>query len=208
MVDHAWIEAMQKSFINLTDSKFRNLLKTLWKDTKGYRQEEGIGFEESFAPVARLEAYRIFIAYATHKSFPIYQMDIKTAFLNGPRKEQVYDSQPDGFVDLDHPEKVSKSLDFTSTNPHEVSLSIQLTNLLQEMDEPNITMEEYVRLETEKALRNDKVYNWETATYEKGEIRSQIFEKKFPNALPVLNTGESQSRQHSMSESESYYPTD
>nr|GEZ00065.1 copia protein [Tanacetum cinerariifolium] len=68
--------------------------------------EEGIDFEESFAPVLRLEAVRIFIAYAAHKSFPIYQMDMKTAFLNGPLKEDVYVAQPDGFVDLDHPEKV------------------------------------------------------------------------------------------------------
>nr|GEW90752.1 putative ribonuclease H-like domain-containing protein [Tanacetum cinerariifolium] len=57
--------------------------------------EEGIDFEESFAPVARLEAIRIFISYATHKSFPIYQMDVKMAFLNGPLKEEVYVAQPD-----------------------------------------------------------------------------------------------------------------
>ncbi|GJU43052.1 retrovirus-related pol polyprotein from transposon TNT 1-94 [Tanacetum coccineum] len=68
--------------------------------------EEGIDFEESFAPVARLEAVRIFIAYAAHKSFPIYQIDVKTTFLNGPLKEEVYVAQPEGFVDPDHPEKV------------------------------------------------------------------------------------------------------
>nr|GEW86406.1 copia protein [Tanacetum cinerariifolium] len=72
---------------------------------KGYAQEEGIDFEESFAPVARLEAVRIIIAYATHKSFPIYQMDVKMAFFNGPLKEEVYVAQPDGFVDPDHPKK-------------------------------------------------------------------------------------------------------
>nr|GFB39568.1 retrovirus-related Pol polyprotein from transposon TNT 1-94 [Tanacetum cinerariifolium] len=68
--------------------------------------EEGIDFEESFAPVSRLEVVRIFIAYAAHKSFPIYQMDVKTVFLNGPLKEEVYVAQPDGFVDPDHPKKV------------------------------------------------------------------------------------------------------
>nr|GEU57820.1 hypothetical protein [Tanacetum cinerariifolium] len=73
---------------------------------KGYAQEEGIDFEESFALVARLEAVRIFVAYAAHKSFPIYHMDMKTTFLNGPLKEEVYVAQPDGFVDPDHPEKV------------------------------------------------------------------------------------------------------
>ncbi|GJZ65649.1 retrovirus-related pol polyprotein from transposon TNT 1-94 [Tanacetum coccineum] len=64
---------------------------------KGYAQEEGVDFEESFAPVARLEAVRIFVAHAAHKSFPIYQMDVKTAFLNGPLKEEVYVAQPEGF---------------------------------------------------------------------------------------------------------------
>ncbi|GJS49813.1 retrovirus-related pol polyprotein from transposon TNT 1-94 [Tanacetum coccineum] len=56
---------------------------------KGYAQEEGVDFEESFAPVAHLEAVQIFVAYVAHKSFPIYQMDVKTAFLNGPLKEEV-----------------------------------------------------------------------------------------------------------------------
>ncbi|GKC84756.1 ribonuclease H-like domain-containing protein [Tanacetum coccineum] len=69
-------------------------------------EEEGIDFKESFASVARLEAVRIFVAYAAHKSFPIYQMDVKTTFLNGPLKEEVYVVQQDGFVDPDHPEKV------------------------------------------------------------------------------------------------------
>nr|GEV06422.1 copia protein [Tanacetum cinerariifolium] len=68
--------------------------------------EEGIDFEESFAPVARLEAVRIFIAYVAHNSFLIYQMDVKMTFLNGPLKEEVYVAQLDGFVDPDHPEKV------------------------------------------------------------------------------------------------------
>ncbi|GJT80332.1 retrovirus-related pol polyprotein from transposon TNT 1-94 [Tanacetum coccineum] len=73
---------------------------------KGYAQEEGIDFEESFAPFARLEAIWIFIAYTAYKSFPIYQMDMKTAFLNGQLKEEVYVAQLKGFVDPDHPEKV------------------------------------------------------------------------------------------------------
>ncbi|GJY32937.1 retrovirus-related pol polyprotein from transposon TNT 1-94 [Tanacetum coccineum] len=74
--------------------------------TKGYAQEKGIDFEESCAPVARLEAVRIFVAYAARKSFPIYQMHVKTSFLNGPLKEEVYVAQLEGFIDLDHPEKV------------------------------------------------------------------------------------------------------
>ncbi|GKF45994.1 retrovirus-related pol polyprotein from transposon TNT 1-94, partial [Tanacetum coccineum] len=77
---------------------------------KGYAQKEGIDFEESFAPVARLEAVRLFIEYVAHKSFTVYQMDIKTLFLYGPLKEEVYVNQPDGFVDPYHPDKVSNFL--------------------------------------------------------------------------------------------------
>nr|GEZ13207.1 hypothetical protein [Tanacetum cinerariifolium] len=73
---------------------------------KGYAQKEGVDFEESFAPVARLEAVRLFIAYAAHKSFTVYQMDVKTVFLYGPLREEVYVNQPDGFVDPYHPDKV------------------------------------------------------------------------------------------------------
>ncbi|GJV48082.1 retrovirus-related pol polyprotein from transposon TNT 1-94 [Tanacetum coccineum] len=74
---------------------------------KGYRQEEGLDFEESFAPVARLEAIRIFLANATSKNMTVYQMDVKTAFLNGgDLKEEVYVSQLEGFVDPDCPHHV------------------------------------------------------------------------------------------------------
>nr|GEU32493.1 retrovirus-related Pol polyprotein from transposon TNT 1-94 [Tanacetum cinerariifolium] len=67
---------------------------------------EGVDFEESFAPVARLEAVRLFIVYAAQKSFTVYQMDVKITFLYGPLKEEVYVNQPDGFVDPYHPDKV------------------------------------------------------------------------------------------------------
>nr|GEX61212.1 retrovirus-related Pol polyprotein from transposon TNT 1-94 [Tanacetum cinerariifolium] len=70
---------------------------------KGYRQEEGIDFEESFAPVACIEAIRIFIVNAVSKNMIIYQMDVKTTFLNGELKEEVYVSQPEGFIDPDVP---------------------------------------------------------------------------------------------------------
>nr|GEV99280.1 retrovirus-related Pol polyprotein from transposon TNT 1-94 [Tanacetum cinerariifolium] len=69
---------------------------------KGYRQEEGIDFEESFAPVARIEAIRIFIANAASKNMTIYQMDVKKSFLGGELKEEVYVSQSEGFVDPAH----------------------------------------------------------------------------------------------------------
>ncbi|GJZ79300.1 retrovirus-related pol polyprotein from transposon TNT 1-94 [Tanacetum coccineum] len=93
MADSAWIEAMQEELHQFDRLQVSEL-------------KEGIDFEESFALVARLEAVRIFVAYTAHKSFPIYQMDVKTEFLNGPLKEEVYVAQPNGFVDPDHPEKV------------------------------------------------------------------------------------------------------
>ncbi|GJS90587.1 retrovirus-related pol polyprotein from transposon TNT 1-94 [Tanacetum coccineum] len=74
----------------------------------GYRQEEGIDFEESFAPVARLEAIRIFLAFAAHMNMVVYQMDVKTAFLNGNLREEVYVRQPDGFMDKDKPNHMYK----------------------------------------------------------------------------------------------------
>nr|GEV47799.1 retrovirus-related Pol polyprotein from transposon TNT 1-94 [Tanacetum cinerariifolium] len=88
------------------DLLFGPLYDEFFNAAKGYAQEERIDFEESFAPVARLEDVRIFVAYAEHKSFLIYQMDVKTAFLNGSLKEEIYVAEPDGFVDLDHPKKV------------------------------------------------------------------------------------------------------
>ncbi|GJW77113.1 retrovirus-related pol polyprotein from transposon TNT 1-94 [Tanacetum coccineum] len=75
---------------------------------RGYRQEEGIDFEESFAPVARLDDIRIFLAYAAHMNMVVYQMDVKTTFLNGILREEVYVSYPDGFVDQDNPNHVYK----------------------------------------------------------------------------------------------------
>ncbi|GKF21153.1 integrase, catalytic region, zinc finger, CCHC-type containing protein [Tanacetum coccineum] len=100
MADFAWIEAMQEEL-----HQFDRLQVWELVDNPFGKNEEGIDFEESFAPVARLEAVRIFVAYAAHKSFPIYLMDLKTAFLNGQLKEEVYVAQPDGFVDPDHPDK-------------------------------------------------------------------------------------------------------
>ncbi|GJR86825.1 retrovirus-related pol polyprotein from transposon TNT 1-94 [Tanacetum coccineum] len=88
---------IQAEDAQIDENEFYNIFST---------PEEGIDFEESFAPVTRLEVVWIFVAYAAHKSFPIYQMDIKTTFLNGPLKEEVYVAKPDGFVDPDHPKKV------------------------------------------------------------------------------------------------------
>ncbi|GKE18527.1 retrovirus-related pol polyprotein from transposon TNT 1-94, partial [Tanacetum coccineum] len=75
---------------------------------QGFRQEKGIDFEESFPPVARIEAICIFVANAAHKNMTIYQMDVKMAFLNSELKEEVYVSQPEGFFDQDNPSHVYK----------------------------------------------------------------------------------------------------
>nr|GEV23333.1 hypothetical protein [Tanacetum cinerariifolium] len=133
MADSGWIESMQEELYQFDRLVLWELLdrplcknvinmKWLWKNkcdeentviqnkshlvAKGYAQKEGVDFEESFAPVARLEAVRLFIAYAAHKSFTVYSMDVKTAFLYGPLKEKVYVNQPDGFFDPYHPDKV------------------------------------------------------------------------------------------------------
>ncbi|GJT89546.1 putative ribonuclease H-like domain-containing protein [Tanacetum coccineum] len=75
---------------------------------QGHRQEEGIDYDEVFAPVARLEAIRIFLAFASYMGFTVYQMDVKSAFLYGKIDEEVYVSQPPGFQDPKHPKKVYK----------------------------------------------------------------------------------------------------
>ena len=73
---------------------------------QGYTQVERIDFDETFAPVARLEAIRILLAYANHHNIIFHQMDVKSAFLNGKLEEEVYVSQPPGFEDPKNPDKV------------------------------------------------------------------------------------------------------
>jgi hypothetical protein len=75
---------------------------------KGYSQVEGLDFGETYAPVARLESIRILLAYATYHAFKLYQMDVKSALLNGPIKEEVYVEQPPGFEDIEYPNHVYK----------------------------------------------------------------------------------------------------
>ncbi|GJS72302.1 retrovirus-related pol polyprotein from transposon TNT 1-94 [Tanacetum coccineum] len=75
---------------------------------QGYTQEEGIDYDEVFAPVARIEAIRLFLAYASFKDFVVYQMDVKSAFLYGKIEEEVYVCQPPGFEDPDFPDRVYK----------------------------------------------------------------------------------------------------
>jgi len=75
---------------------------------QGYSQQEGIDYTKAFAPVARLEAIRLLLSYAVNHGIILYQMDVKSAFLNGVIKEEVYDKKPPGFEDLKHPDHVNK----------------------------------------------------------------------------------------------------
>nr|GEU62983.1 hypothetical protein [Tanacetum cinerariifolium] len=135
MKDPAWIESMQEELlqckrlgvwvlVHAPDSIKPLTLKWLLKSkhdeentiiknktrlvVRGYFQKEGIDFEESFTPFARMEAIKIFLAYAAHKSFIVFQMDVKTAFLHCTLKEDVYVCQPKGFIDANHPNHVYK----------------------------------------------------------------------------------------------------
>ncbi|GKC40326.1 retrovirus-related pol polyprotein from transposon TNT 1-94 [Tanacetum coccineum] len=135
MTEPSWIDAMQEEIheferlqvwelVSCPDKVMLIKLKWIYKVktdefggvlknkarlvAQGFRQEEGIDFEESFTPVARIEAIRIFVANAANKNMTIFQMDVKTAFLNGELKEEVYVSQPEGFVDQEYPSHVYK----------------------------------------------------------------------------------------------------
>nr|GEY07642.1 copia protein [Tanacetum cinerariifolium] len=135
MTDPAWIESMQEELLQFKrmdvwvlvpapDNISLLTLKWIFKTkndeentviqnrshlvVRGYRQEEGLDFEESFALVARMEAIRIFLAYVAHKSFNVFQMDVKTAFLHESLKEGMYVCQPEGFIDADHLSHVYK----------------------------------------------------------------------------------------------------
>ncbi|KAJ9553022.1 hypothetical protein OSB04_017067 [Centaurea solstitialis] len=100
VIDTKWIFKNKKDANNII---VRNKARLV---AKGYRQQEGIDYDETFAPVARLEAIRMFLAYAAYKDFTVFQMDVKTAFLYGHLKEEVYVAQPEGFVDKEYPDYV------------------------------------------------------------------------------------------------------
>nr|GFB90028.1 retrovirus-related Pol polyprotein from transposon TNT 1-94 [Tanacetum cinerariifolium] len=135
MTDPSWIDSMQEELLQFKrldvwvlvpapDNISPLMLKWLFKNkhdeeqtvirnksrlvVRGYRQEEGIDFEESFVLVAKMEAIRIFLAYDAHKLFLVFQLDLKISFLHGSLKEIVYVYQPEGFIDADHPSHVYK----------------------------------------------------------------------------------------------------
>nr|GEW94479.1 reverse transcriptase domain-containing protein [Tanacetum cinerariifolium] len=104
--DPSWIEAMQEELIQFKMQKVWILVDLLkGKRAIGSKWEEGINYEEVFAPVERIEAIRLFIAYASFMGFMVYPMDVKSAFLYGTIEEEVYVCQPPGFEDPDYPDK-------------------------------------------------------------------------------------------------------
>ncbi|GJQ94470.1 putative ribonuclease H-like domain-containing protein [Tanacetum coccineum] len=109
--DPSWIEAMQEELLQFKNRKdergivIRNKARLV---AQGYTQEEGIDYDEVFAPVARIEAIRLFLAYASFKDFVVYQMDVKSVFLYGKIEEEVYVCQPPGFEDPDFSNRVYK----------------------------------------------------------------------------------------------------
>nr|GEV48050.1 putative ribonuclease H-like domain-containing protein [Tanacetum cinerariifolium] len=107
--DPSWIKAMHEELHQFKMQKVWVLVELPHgKRVIGYTQEEGINYEEVFAPVARIEAIILFLAYASFIGFMVYKMDVKSAFLYGIIKEEVYVCQPPGFQDPDHPDKVYK----------------------------------------------------------------------------------------------------
>ncbi|GKC55811.1 retrovirus-related pol polyprotein from transposon TNT 1-94, partial [Tanacetum coccineum] len=112
LTQSCWIEAMQEELNEFEHLEVWELVPRLDKAmnkahlvARGYRQEEGIDFD---APMAKLDAIRIFLAYAAHINMIVFQMDVKMTFLNGILRKEVYVSQPDGFVDQDNPNHVYK----------------------------------------------------------------------------------------------------
>nr|GEW56299.1 hypothetical protein [Tanacetum cinerariifolium] len=107
--DLSWIEAMQEELLQFKMQKVWVLVDLPHgKRALGHTHEEGIDYEEVFALVARIEAIRLFLAYASFIGFMVYQMDVKSAFLYRTIEEEVYVCQPPGFEDLDHPDKEYK----------------------------------------------------------------------------------------------------
>nr|GEW93097.1 hypothetical protein [Tanacetum cinerariifolium] len=105
--DESWVDAIQEELLKFKTQQVWILVDLPFRK-KRHRQEEGIDYDEVFAPVARIKAIRIFLAFASYIGFIVYQMDVKSAFLYGKINEEVYVSQPPGFIDSKFPKKVYK----------------------------------------------------------------------------------------------------
>ncbi|GJX67807.1 integrase, catalytic region, zinc finger, CCHC-type containing protein, partial [Tanacetum coccineum] len=153
LTQSCWIEAMQEEL-----NEFERLRARLV--ARGYCQEEGIDFEESFAPVARLEAIRIFLAFAAHMNMVVYQMDVKTTVLNGNLREEVYVSQPDGFVNpvnLNHMYKLKKALYGLKQAPRAWYDMFSLFLLSQDFSKGSVDPTMFIRREGKELLLKSKL---------------------------------------------------
>nr|GEU69951.1 hypothetical protein [Tanacetum cinerariifolium] len=135
--DADWVNAMQEELDQIARLKF-GYSKKARLVAVGYSQQEGIDYDDTFAPVARIKAIHLFLAYAAHKDFTVFQMDVKTTFLNGILKEEVYVGQPSGFVSKQYPDHVyaldkalhdhefhlAHSIEFFSDHPQQLDQSL------------------------------------------------------------------------------------
>nr|GEZ52832.1 retrovirus-related Pol polyprotein from transposon TNT 1-94 [Tanacetum cinerariifolium] len=149
--------------------------------------KEGIDFEESFAPVARIEAIRIFIAYATSKNMTIYQMDVKTTFLNGELKEEVYVSQPEGFVDPDHSihvYRLKKALYGLKQAPRACAIALCCNNVQHSRSKHIDIRHHFIRKQVEKGVVE---LNFVTTYYQLADIFTKALPKeRFEFLLPGI----------------------
>nr|GFC47364.1 putative ribonuclease H-like domain-containing protein [Tanacetum cinerariifolium] len=156
---------------------------------RGYYQEEGIDFEESFAPVARLEAIRIFLAYAAHKNIVVYQMDVKTAFLNGKLQEDVYVSQPDGFVDSDNPNhvyKLKKALYELKQAPRAWYDMLSSFLLSQDFSKGSVDPTLFIRRNGNDLLLNPRGIYINQSKYALESLKKYVFESCDPVDTPMV----------------------
>ncbi|KAK9078005.1 hypothetical protein SSX86_002062 [Deinandra increscens subsp. villosa] len=159
--DSSWVKAMQEELFQINKQKVWELVNlpdgaepigTKWvfrnkKDDRGivvknkarlvvqgYAQEEGIDYDEVFAPIVRLEAIRIFLAYAAFKDFQVFQMDVKSAFLYGLLEQEVYVKKPHGFEDPHHPNTVCKVASNKPLEPDDIIFGSSNTALCKEFE--------------------------------------------------------------------------
>nr|GEW68260.1 retrovirus-related Pol polyprotein from transposon TNT 1-94 [Tanacetum cinerariifolium] len=216
-LDYNWIEYMQDELNQFKRLDVCNLSNVIWKKhnhsqmdwknktdagntviqnksrlvAKGYGQVDGIDFEEACAPVARLEAVRIFVAYAAHKNFPIYQMDVKMAFLNGLLKEEVFVLQLDGFVDPyfpNHVYRLKKALYGLKQAPRACSVLTTILENSSQVETPETLFIAPVNIETIESFMHTVGYQDAFLTE---EIRAtddyKEYETVFVNVVVLLN---------------------
>nr|GEU57293.1 hypothetical protein [Tanacetum cinerariifolium] len=153
---------------------------------RDYRQEKRIDFDDSFTSVARLEAIRIFLAYAAHKNMVVYQMDVKTAFLNGNLWEEVYVSQPDGFLDQDNPNhvyKLKKALYGLKQAPRAWYDMLSSFLISQDFSKGSVDPTLFIRLQNSQSLRGIFINQ---SKYALESLKKYAFKSGDPVDTPIV----------------------